>query len=184
MTISRDLGTIPVGRLQSNTVDWFYFVKIEIASPVGTKRFTNRHTDYTGDIDGSSQTWVAEDMQCGGFGQGKQGALRVAKLSFANLDYTWTNWANSPGLRKTNVSVWRGEFNPADGLLDDAILIYVGTIDSHQCGERANLAIKPWRSTWGRKVVTAIPGLSPLLPAPLMPKDGELIRWNTGFVGG
>jgi hypothetical protein len=180
MTLERDIGTIPTSALEANVIRWQWFVKMQIAAPVGTKRFTDAEDDLTIDVDGSSQTWTATDLQVGNLDQGKQFFLNPSTISFGNLDTppTWSTWANSPGLRNATVEVWAGWWTTA-GVYSDAVKLYHGKVDNHRPGNRCEIALKPWHSLWARDCPTHIPGLSDLLPAALMPKYGETIYWNS-----
>lgn len=153
----RDLGAGLVDLLQRNRIDWSYFVRIDLAAPVGTKRFTDRRVSVTEDIDGAPELWSTADLKVGRMSQGRQGPLTVSSLSFANLDNTWTNWKNQVGLRGASVQVWAGWYTAA-GAFEEASLIYEGKIDSQQLGPRSELALKPWRVLWGRRAVWAVPG--------------------------
>jgi len=172
----RDLGTVTTGLLEANVVDFSYFIRLDIPAPTGTVRFTTRHTSVTEDIDGSEQLWSVADVVVGNLDQGQQTTGSVSTLSFANLDYAWTVLANSPGLRDVDVQVWEGWFD-ADGDFVGSILRYEGQIDNQRCGERAEFALKPFRAFWRRRVVTQVPGISHLQPAPLMPDDNAIIYW-------
>lgn len=181
----RDLSHLPAGFLQltqASVIDWSYAVRLDIAAPVGTVRFTDRHSNFTANVDGTSQTWVSADMKVGKMPQGRQKPLDVTQLNFANLDYTWTNWANSPGLRKAEVRIWKAWFDPLGliglpGAYVGPIEVWRGHVDNQELLRRAKLALKPWSAKWARRAMTAIPGLSPELPAPLMPKEDEEIHW-------
>lgn len=170
----RDLGDIDVAELQANVSDWAYFVRVDLPAPVGTKRFTDWWSgDFTGNIDGVVATWTATDVVVGRVGQGKQGPLVVSSLDFANLNYTWTNWVNSPGLRGVAVTVYHVRLN-ADQSLNGAIEMYPGTIDSHKVLARAELALTPGHASWSKRILSPVPGMHVLLPAELMPSDSEL----------
>jgi len=178
----RDIGTITVAELQARQIDWSFFVQIDIAAPVGTVRFTNRKGDFVGELDGSpgSPDWQLADMNVGSLDQGRQSASAVSQIDFANIDFTWTNWANTPGLRGAEVTVWAGWF-AADGVtLSGYVKVYAGRIDNHRCGTRAEIALKPGRNKWARKVMTHVSGKSPLLPAALMPEDGTILHRRVG----
>lgn len=177
--ISRSIGAIPVADLQANVIDWSYFLRVDIAAPVGTKRFTDRSASFTGNIDGTSQAWThGIGLQVGALDQGRQFILRPSSFSAANLNYTWGNWAATPGLRDAEVQIYVGWFSSA-GVLTGSVKLYHGKIDNHRHLERSEMALKPWIATWARRVMVPVPGLSSLLPAELMPEDGKQIYWNT-----
>lgn len=169
--IERDIGDITDEQLTAATSDWCYFVKVDMPAPVGVKRFT-QFRDFTGNIDGTVATWFNADVRVGRLPQSRANALAVSSLSFANIDYTWTNWAQNYGLRRRNITVYHVRFN-ADGSLNGEVRMYEGHIDNHSLLTRAEFAIKPFHIPWGRRCVTAVPGLSPLLPAELAPADDE-----------
>lgn len=176
--ISRNVGAIPTADLDANTVDWSYFLRVDIDAPVGTVRYTDRLASFTGNIDGSSETWTAgKGLKVGKLDQGRQFVLTPSTFSVANLDYVWSNYANSPGIRDATVQIWAGWFSAA-GVLTDKVKLYYGKIDNHRMGKRAEIALKPWRALWARRCVTPIPILSSLLPAALAPEDGTIIYWG------
>jgi hypothetical protein len=180
VSFERDLGTITVEELQARNIDWSYFVEIDIKAPVGLVRFTNRKRDFVGELSGDlvpgNPDWILSNMNVGSLDQGRQSASSVSQIDFANLDWTWTNWANTPGLRKSEIRVWVGWFNADGATLSGYFLHYAGRIDNHRCGVRAELALKPGRAKWKHRVLAHISGKSPLLPAPLMPEDGTILH--------
>lgn len=180
VTFVRDIGTITVEELQARNIDWSWFVEIVLADPVGAVRFTNRKQTFSGELDGSivfgSPDWILANMNVGSLDQGRQSASAVSQIDFANIDFTWTTWANTPGLKDADVAVWAGWF-AADGVsLSGYVKYYSGRIDNYRCGVRAELALKPGRSKWARKILTPVSGRSPLLPAALMPEDGTVLH--------
>jgi hypothetical protein len=105
--IVRDIGSIPVADLQANTIDWGWFVSVDIAAPVGMKRFCNRAVNVTDNIDGSSQTWTCGvGLEVGNIDQGREFVLNPSTMSVDNINNTWGNWANSPGLRDVPVEIY------------------------------------------------------------------------------
>lgn len=176
--MSRDLGGTPLGTIQANEIDWSYFVRIDIASPVGTKRWTDRPAgDFTGNVDGSSQTWTGADLIMGPLDQGDQ--EMVSWMDFANLDYTWTSWANSPGLRGATVQVWVAWFDAA-GAVAGSYKVYDGRVDNGEYGPRAKMALTPQGRGWSRDVPYAT---IQELGFNLMPAQGITIYWGTQVPG-
>jgi hypothetical protein len=173
--MQRDLGGILPSQLAANVIDWCHAISVEIPT-VGTVRMTDRVNSFTASVDGSPQLWTATDVKVGNLDQGRQTAMSVSYLSIANLDYVWTTWGNVPGLRDAVVHIWEVWFD-STGAYAGAVLKYEGQIDSHSLGNRANLALKPWKAHWNRRVMTQVPGLSSELPAPLMPADDAVIYW-------
>jgi hypothetical protein len=170
--IVRDIGSIPVADLQANTIDWGWFVSVDIAAPVGMKRFCNRAVNVTDNIDGSSQTWTCGvGLEVGNIDQGREFVLNPSTMSVDNINNTWGNWANSPGLRDVPVEIYVVWYDAA-GAMTGAVKMWSGRIDEQRHLQRSEFGLKPWRAQWARRVLTAIPGQSPLLPAPFMPADG------------
>lgn len=177
--IARNISSIPVALIEANEIDWGWFVRVDVASPVGTKRFCDRAADYTGAIEATSATWLCgSDLRVGAIDQGREFTLQPSNFSVSNLDYTWSNWAQSPGISDAPVEIYVGWFN-ADGSLAGAVKLYHGRIDNHGVLSRAELALKPWVSEWARRALRHVPGMSPRLAAPLAPKDGDEVRWET-----
>lgn len=171
--ILRDISTIPVADLRAGVIDWSWFVRTDIASPVGIKRWTDRGSDVTANIDGTSQTWTSGvGLQVGNIDQGREFVLNPSTISFANLNWTWSGWANSPGLRDADVYIYVVWYDTTTGAMSGAVRMWTGRIEEQSHLDRSEFGLKPWRAQWARKVVVPIPGQSPLLPAPFMPVDG------------
>lgn len=170
-----------VAAVQSNRIDYSHFVKVAVGGAVGDKYFTDRTAaagteTLTYDIDGlGAVAYTIADLLVGPLDQSEQDTLGVSWLSFANLDYTWTTWANTPGLRNADVEVWRGQFD-ADGALLGSWKAYVGKIDGHECGDRATLALKPHATPWTR-LAPSVTGKN-LGAANLIPDKSKTIHWG------
>src|SRR4029077_10401990 len=179
MPVARKTGTVTTALTQQDAVDHSYFVRTDIASPVGTKRWTDRDClgagSYTGSIDGSSQTWTEAGLIVGPLDQSDNDTLSVSWLRFWNLDWTWTNWANSPGLRNALVWVYDAWFN-TDGSLAGSILIYNGKIDNQELGPEAMLALKPFATPWSKEIPWVT--WTNLGASPIMPKPNTVIQWG------
>lgn len=113
-------------------------------------------------------SWVTSDgngLVIDSLDQTDQSVLSVSSMSFANLDYAWTNWVNTAwqngttGLRGRPVYIWQVWFDSSNNLYG-GIKLYEGQIDNHEIGERAQLALRPYLTTWARFAPWAIP--SPL----------------------
>lgn len=163
---------------QANAVDFCHCVRIDGGAPMGTKRFTDRAVDVVADIDGAgSQTWTSADVNVSAVDQNGTNYLAVSSLSFANLDYTWTSWAQSPGLRDAPVQVWRVWFDAA-GAIAGKYPLYIGSIDNQEHGIRSQLALKPFGAPWGRATPwQTLPMIDPVF-AKLMPDRTVTIYWG------
>lgn len=161
---------------QANEADWSYFVKVIGSGAIGTRRFTDRAADVTANVDGSSQTWTADDVIVSGPSQSEEEILSPAYLDFANLDYTWTNWANTPGLRGASVYIYKGWFS--GGSLSGAYELFRGEIDNQALGERAMLALKPFGLAWERSACWQPLELIDSMFNVLMPDRTKTIHWG------
>lgn len=173
--ILRDIGSIPVADLRANRIDWNWYVRIDVPAPVGTKRFSDGARNYTANIDGAAATWICgAGLQVGTIDQGRDFVLKPTTISFANINNTWSNWANSPGLRDADVYVYVVWYS-GSGAISGAVLLWSGRIEEQSHLNRSEFALKPWRAQWARRVMSPVPGVSPFLPAPFMPADGTKI---------
>lgn len=179
--ILRDIGSIPIADIQAGIIDWSYFVRVDVPAPVGITRWTDRAASFTGNVDGAgAQTWTAGNgLQIGDVQQGRELILNPTWFSLANLNYTWTNWANSPGLSNAAALIYVGWFGAA-GALTGGVKLYEGVIGYHRMLSRAEISLNPGTAKSRRRCVAHIPGRSPLIPAPLMPDDGvKIYRTST-----
>src|SRR6266542_7058846 len=178
--MGRNLGAISPATIQANAIDHSYFVRADVAAPVGTKRWTDRWVDFTGNIDGGSQTWTSGDFILGPLNQSSHASTAVSSVSFANLfDQNlapWTGWAISPGLRGVKAQIWDAWFSLSTGALIDKVKLFEGTIDGGEFGDRANLELAPYIKPWSRQI-PSITGMV-LGAAPLMPDVNTTIHWG------
>jgi hypothetical protein len=144
----RTLGSITEAILSANEYEEYDFIKIVFPSPVGTLRFTNRPNGYIGNIDGTSQTWVEVDYIHGPISQANQNILVVTWIRFANIDYTWTNYAYQYGIRGREATLYTGVWNPATGLFVNSYISYNGTLDEGEFNEYAKITVKPHHTPW------------------------------------
>lgn len=173
---------------QANDIIHYAFVRVDVASPIGTKRFTDMPGGLTANIDGAgSLPWSEDAVMAGALDQSDQDTMKVSWLKFANLPESpatvgkWTTWANSPGLRNAPIFVYDAWFNiNADlsiGSLAGALLLYQGKIDNHELLEVATLALKPFATPWTREVPW-VTGLN-LGAAALLPKQDTTVQWGS-----
>ena len=150
--MTRALGSITDALLGAAVVDYEPFIKWEFPSPTNTKRFTTRSGGFTGDIDGSSQTWDEFGFRIGALQQSMDGVLPVSWVEFDNLDYTWTNLAYTPGLRGVVVSIYFGWFD-SSGALVDAYLGYSGKADEHDLSDKCRVSLIPHAPIWTNRIL-------------------------------
>jgi hypothetical protein len=140
----------PLSDLQSRVFDWAWFVKFEIASPVGTKRFTDYPNDIAINVDGTVQTWLESGANVGPINQAKSGAATVSWIEMPNMDTLWAQWANIPGLKGTLVTIYVGVWSSAS-IYDGAYVVAIMEIDEHLVSNWAQLTLVPPRSTnWAK----------------------------------
>lgn len=152
--MTRSLGTVTDAIIAANEIEYWNFVSIELASPVGLMRFTDRPYGFTGNIDGTSQTWNEADLEVGPIFQSRQEVLQVSWMKFANLDYTWTNWGFTPGLRDSKVNIYTGWWNTSTPtpVFAGAYKIYEGLVDAVELSAYAQLTLRPHHVPWSYKV--------------------------------
>jgi hypothetical protein len=176
----RTLSGATIALIKTNQVNWYAFVVVTL--PTGTQRFTNMPGGAAGsvalNIDGSGvQTWTEADLILGGIDQGSIDSLSVSFLNFANIDNTWSVWANTVwgdgtvGLRWKAVQVWIGILK-ADGTLQEAYEAYVGLFDNQRILQRAELSLVPHVPPWTRDdpyLTVYDLGMKDLMPDPTKP---------------
>lgn len=144
----RTLGDITEAILAANEYEEWDFIKIEMPSPVGTLRFTNRPGGYEGNIDGDINDWAEVDYTHGPLSQSSQNILVVTWIQFANIDYTWTNYALQYGIRNRITTLYTGVWNPVDDSFVDSYISYNGTLDAGDFGVTAKISLKPHHTPW------------------------------------
>lgn len=176
--LPRDLGSIPVSATQANEAHWYWFVRLDFPAPTGSLRYTNHPAgDKSLNIDGSTQTWVGSDgsdLQVDRLDQSQQSILSVSAISLTNINdgtgprftiLANTNWGDgTSGMRDKVVTIWQGWFDPDTGAFLGAIKLYEGTIDNHELGPRAMIALKPFVTLWARATPWAIPSPTCMYP--------------------
>jgi hypothetical protein len=144
----RTLGPITDALLKANEIEIWHFISIHFPSPTGTLRFTDRKFGFVGNVDGTSQTWNETDFQIGPIFQSRQQVLQVNWIKFANLDFTWTNYAFTPGLSNVLVRIYSAHWNTVTNAYVGSYLLYEGRIDSAELSTVANMALRPHHSPW------------------------------------
>jgi hypothetical protein len=141
--------------LRSRNIAFWHFAAITLPSPVGIQRFTNRPTGYTGNIDGSSQVWAESSLEVGPIHQSRQQTLQVNWIKFINLDYTWTNWAFTPGIRGSLVSIYEAWWDTSTTPFTfvESFIGYEGKIDDHELGTRVQLVLRPFHTPWTLRIL-------------------------------
>jgi hypothetical protein len=159
----RTIDSAIITAIRGNHIPWCWFAKVQVASPVGTLRFTDHWsgTDQTQNLDGSSVVWTWADFFAAGVSQGITDPLSVSMISFANMAPTvdWTAWALSPGLRDTPVTIYVAWYDPATLAFANYYQSYDGQIGRGEYLNRANMALKPHNPSWSRKAPSATLGM-------------------------
>lgn len=165
----------PTSTYDSARLAWCWCVRVDFASPVGTKRFTDGGPagDLPANVDGAGvQTWSVVPLVASGLEEGNPGTLSVATLAFGNLDGQWTTWKNTVRLLNTPVQVWKVDFDPDTGAITNLYKKYDGRIDNRQLGMWMQLVLKPHHSSWAREAPWLTPtqlGAGDLMPDPSAP---------------
>jgi hypothetical protein len=209
MASLRDLKSVPPATTQANKISWAWFVRLDLPSPIGTKRFSdypvvggNSVTFDIGDGAGSQSWDVTMPFKVGSIKQSILTPRDVAQISFGNQDAmpgSWTTWSNTlkaaglslTGSRCRIYMVW---FDPATGQ-PYATQPELGDydLDNHALGNDAQFALIPHVAAGNRPSPWSVPG--PLCPyryldgetcQALMPQPGAAaaikIATLTGFV--
>lgn len=147
--MTRNLDGVPTSVFDGSELVFSDFVKIEFPTS-GTKRYTDHPGGFTGDIDGSSQTWAEEALTIGRLQQSRDDVLEVSWVQFSNIEFTWTSFASE--LRGTKVTVWRAWFDPSTGSLHGSPQMFAGRIDDATIGTHARLTLIPHTTPWSHDV--------------------------------
>lgn len=154
MPTTRDLGGISDAATQNNNIQVYTFVRLDIASPIGTKCFTNKPCDATGKItlnlrgDGSFD-WYEYDVMIGTIKESIEDDSSISYLKFGNLsaqagllDRQWTKWSNTPGLRGATVWIYRAQFDPITDAYLGAYLRFYGELGGGTYKEEATITVR------------------------------------------
>ena len=170
-------------------LEWCYCIRVDLPSPVGTKRFAGGGYalgDVVDDIDGTGvQTWSFVPLDTGGLDQGDQ-ASDVTHIAFGNLDANgegqWSNWNRTLKLLNVTVDVWVVYFDPITHARVNVYKTYPGRIDYRSIGDWAELRLKPQYPPWTREapsITVAQIGAASLMPDPGVPQYlGDQLRSN------
>jgi hypothetical protein len=150
----RTLGSITDAILTANEVEYWAFVKLILPAPIGTLRFTDRPGGFVGNVDGTSQTWVEVDVTHGPIRQSRQDIMIVNWVQFANLDFTWTNYALQYGLRNRQITIYTGWFDSV-GAFVGSVNLFEGLTDEADCSDYCRLVLKPFSPPWDYKIPPA-----------------------------
>lgn len=155
MVSPRNLGGISDAATQNNVIQVWDFVQIQIASPVGIQRFTNKPCDSSGFISlnlNSSGTanWYEYDVTIGNISESLQDLTTINYIKFGNLsaqngflDKQWTKWANSPGLRNATVWIYRAQFDPTTDVYLGSFIRFYGELGGGTFRDEATITVKP-----------------------------------------
>jgi hypothetical protein len=190
MASLRDLKSVPTSATQANKISWAWFIRLDLPSPIGTKRFTDYPvvggSTVTFDIgDGAgSQSWdVTMPFKVGSIKQSIITPRDIAQISFGNQDAmpgSWTSWSNTlkasglslTGSRCRIYMVW---FDPATGQ-PYATQPELGDydLDNHALGNDAQFALIPHVASRTRPSPWYVPG--PLCPYRY--RDGDTCQYG------
>lgn len=143
--------------LRQRQIDWSWFVKVVVASPVGAVYFTNRYTgvDVTIDIGHSlgSHTWLNRGFTVASLDQNAMNILSPSSITFDDLDRAFNDWAKTPGLLGATIGVYLGMYDylglhAAPGSFAGSLLLYTGEFDNHQPGDKFEAALAPFGPHW------------------------------------
>lgn len=147
----RDIGSLVPSDLDIEEIEYWEFIKIVLEED--TLFFTNRPGGYTGVIgDNSTQVWEEYEISHGPLKQTMQSVLAVVSVTFPNIDFTWTNYAYTQGLRNKQVSIYTAWFDISTSLIIDSYITYEGRIDDGELDEVARLSLKPFFTPWDQPV--------------------------------
>jgi hypothetical protein len=147
MPSTRNLGSLPVGATQANKIRWFFFIRVDIPQPIGTKRFTDYDGgDFAVDVgDGAGSQTFSGSMPfiVGKLDQSTQNPRTVSSIKLGNSDSppSWSTWSATLGssglsLRYSRVRIWKVWFDTTTGAAyANPPLLYDGLFDNHELGD-------------------------------------------------
>ncbi|HQQ75773.1 MAG TPA: hypothetical protein PLB01_00340 [Thermoanaerobaculia bacterium] len=158
-SIQRDIGTLTADQIQADPYKHYDFVSVDGGVDFGVVRYTNRERNWTGDLDGSSQTWTGGDnsgLQVERVSQSNTSILDVSSVSFLNVFDTdvaghavWGQREIQFGLKDREVVVYDAWWDPDDdtdaGFIDKFIL-FRGKIGATEHRLRSRLSLVPFRA--------------------------------------
>lgn len=158
---------IPLANLQQQPFDWGWFFKLTVGGIYGTLRYCDLGRPiaglgktFTGNIDGTSQTWTERFLDCPGFNQDNAGLESVQYIDIDNLDWALSTIGADVGLLGVPYELWIAFF-AADGVtVAGSYQASVGLVDEVQYDTTARLALKANATYWGRRILG--PPLGPL----------------------
>lgn len=159
--IQRDIGSLTESDIQAEAYRHYDFVSIDGDVDFGVVRYTNRASDWTGDLDGSSQTWKGGELsglRVERISQSNTSVLDVSTISFLNLFDTgvaghaiWTQREMQFGLAGRTVTVYDAWWDPDDdsdsGFVDKFVL-FKGRIGATEHAVRSTLTLVPFRTPY------------------------------------
>lgn len=152
MSQLRNVGTIPTATFNSSVVQYFFFCKLEMPTPVGTKRYTQYPGGFTGDIDGASETWTELGFVVPNVTDSYDDVLNISAIEFPNLDNTFTDWSMTYGLKLRKLWIYIGFFDPSDGSFIDAFERWHGLTDEAELSSEARVTLRNFFVPWSRQI--------------------------------
>lgn len=127
------------------------FVRIDFPAPTGIIRLTNRGGGFTGNIDGTVETWSEWGLHVGGMQQGLNTIFSVSWIELLNAGNTWTTRMLNERVEVRPVYIWQVRFND-DGTLKGKTRFYTGRLDKPAYQNKwVKIAIEALRSGQRRK---------------------------------
>jgi hypothetical protein len=138
----RDISPITQAILENELQEYWDFVKITFPSPIGILRYTDRPGGYTGNIDGTVQTWTETIFSFGGINQSYGNLNKVDWIVFADLTSLFKGLIYNPGIKNRLVSLYTGRWNVSTNALIKAYPIFEGKINDGEGEDEVRLSLK------------------------------------------
>lgn len=170
----------PIANLQSGVFDWAWFVRVDFPGAPGVKRYTDYPSDITLDVDGSPQLWSEIPLNVGPVNQASSQPTSVAWVEFGNLDWGWSEWVQSPGIKTVPLRFYIGVWHPVTMAYAGAYLLSVMEADEHLVTSIIQITlVTPNSIDWGK--TSLAPNIGPLCPYDF--KDSFTCQYAGGVAG-
>lgn len=135
---------------------WQWFLRFDFAAPL---RYTDDPRGFTGNVDGTSQTWPFRIFLPGNLDQSSTDPMNVSTISMSNIDNVWSPIIfGSTTPRGVLASLYLVEYDPTDLVtIKSKPLYYQGVIDSAELdGTWIKIALAPAPSYWALDILPTI----------------------------
>jgi hypothetical protein len=171
----------PISHLQSGVFDWAWFIRVDFPGAPGTQRLTDYPGGATLNIDGTgSLAWTEAPLVVGPVSQAASRPSTVSWVEFGNLDWGWSSWVQSPGIKTVPFSFYVAVWHPTTAAYGGAYLISTMEADEHLLTNIIQITlVVPNSIEWAKTALA--PNIGPLCPYDF--KDPFTCQYAGGVAG-